>query len=117
MFDDQSRRSALKILGGSLLAGALPLGAVTPAFAANKRIALVVKNLGNSYFDACRDGAQQAAIENERRDDGNGHAHILPTRAARNANAASSTRRLQACTGCTEALISPASRRRTDRFR
>lgn len=62
MFENQSRRNALKILGGSLLAGTLPLGAA-PAFAANKRIALVVKNLGNSYFDACRDGAQKAAKE------------------------------------------------------
>ncbi len=61
MFDNQSRRSALKILGGSLLAGALPLGAVTPAFAADKRIAMVVKNLGNSYFDACHSGAEEAA--------------------------------------------------------
>jgi rhamnose transport system substrate-binding protein len=63
MFEDQSRRGALKILGASLLAGALPLGAAAPALADNKRIALVVKNLGNSYFDACHVGAEKAAKE------------------------------------------------------
>jgi rhamnose transport system substrate-binding protein len=41
----------------------LPFSAIRPAFAANKRIAMVVKNLGNSYFDACRDGAMEAAKE------------------------------------------------------
>ena len=30
---------------------------------ANKRIALIVKNLGNSYFDACANGAKEAASE------------------------------------------------------
>jgi len=63
MFDNQSRRSALKLLGGSLLAGALPLTGTGPAFAADKRIAMVVKNLGNSYFDACAEGAKEAAKE------------------------------------------------------
>ncbi len=33
------------------------------AFAADKRIAMVVKNLGNSYFDACANGAKEAAAE------------------------------------------------------
>jgi rhamnose transport system substrate-binding protein len=31
--------------------------------AENKRIAMIVKNLGNSYFDACANGAKQAASE------------------------------------------------------
>ena len=31
--------------------------------AANKRIAMIVKNLGNSYFDACANGAKEAAKE------------------------------------------------------
>lgn len=34
-----------------------------PAFAADKRVAMVVKNLGNSYFDACANGAREAAAE------------------------------------------------------
>lgn len=34
-----------------------------PAFAADKRVAMVVKNLGNSYFDACANGAKEAAAE------------------------------------------------------
>ena len=63
MSDNQSRRSALKLLGGTILAGALPLTSVRPAFAADKRIAMVVKNLGNSYFDACAEGAKEAAKE------------------------------------------------------
>ena len=63
MSDNQSRRSALKLLGGTILAGALPLSSVRPAFAADKRIAMVVKNLGNSYFDACAEGAKEAAKE------------------------------------------------------
>ena len=63
MSDNQSRRSALKLLGGTILAGALPLSSIRPAFAADKRIAMVVKNLGNSYFDACAEGAKEAAKE------------------------------------------------------
>ncbi|MCW6507951.1 rhamnose ABC transporter substrate-binding protein [Lichenifustis flavocetrariae] len=55
------RRRLLKVLAAGSAAAALPLGFGTPAFAANKRIALVVKNLGNTYFDACRDGANEAA--------------------------------------------------------
>ncbi len=39
----------------------LPLAFGTAARAADKRVGLVVKNLGNSYFDACRDGALEAA--------------------------------------------------------
>ena len=55
-----SRRTALK-LGASALA--LPALGALPAFAADKRVAMVVKNLGNSYFDACANGAKEAAAE------------------------------------------------------
>ncbi len=58
-----NRREILKALGAGALGSALPLQMVRPALAANKRIAMVVKNLGNSYFDACRDGAMEAAKE------------------------------------------------------
>ena len=58
-----NRRSILQLMGGvSLVAGA-GLG-VGPAFAADKlRIAMVVKALGNGFFDACRDGGLEAAKE------------------------------------------------------
>lgn len=50
-----------------LLAGAALLAApaILPrrALAADKRVAMVVKNLGNSYFDACANGAKEAAAE------------------------------------------------------
>jgi len=46
--------------GVSILAGA----GVAPTFAADKlRIAMVVKSLGNSFFDACHDGGLEAAKE------------------------------------------------------
>ena len=55
-----TRRSTLKIVSAAALAGALPKG----AFAADKiRVAMVVKSLGNGFFDACRDGGQEAAKE------------------------------------------------------
>ncbi len=57
------RRTLLKMAGAGAAGLVLPAGFTTGAFAADKRIALVVKNLGNSYFDACRDGANQAAKE------------------------------------------------------
>src|SRR4051795_13465799 len=63
MRHDSNRRDILKALAASGIGSALPLSAIRPAFAANKRIAMVVKNLGNSYFDACRDGAMEAAKE------------------------------------------------------
>lgn len=44
------------------LCAALGLGALTPAEAA-ERIALVVKNLGNGYFEAANKGGQEAARE------------------------------------------------------
>ncbi|MEL6234164.1 MAG: rhamnose ABC transporter substrate-binding protein [Pseudomonadota bacterium] len=52
---------------GLLRTGAATLVATsmfgTKALAADKRVAMVVKNLGNSYFDACANGAQEAAAE------------------------------------------------------
>jgi rhamnose transport system substrate-binding protein len=58
-----NRRQLTKTLalGGAALA--LPVGLGRRAFAADKRIAMVVKNLGNSYFDACAAGAEEAAAE------------------------------------------------------
>ena len=58
------RRQLLRLMAAGAASSALPLGAMGVARAAgNKRVALVVKNLGNSYFDACRDGANEAAKE------------------------------------------------------
>ena len=57
------RRQLLRTLAAGAAGAALPAGFGTRAWAANKRVALVVKNLGNSYFDACRDGANEAAKE------------------------------------------------------
>jgi rhamnose transport system substrate-binding protein len=55
-----TRRQSFKIVSAAALAAALP-GRV---FAADKlRIAMVVKTLGNGFFDACRDGGQEAAKE------------------------------------------------------
>ncbi len=54
-----SRRAVLMV-GAAALATPM-LG--RRAFAADKRIAMVVKNTGNSYFDACAKGAEQAAKE------------------------------------------------------
>ena len=56
-----SRRSILRLIGAGAAGAILPLTSGTPARAADKRVGLVVKNLGNSYFDACRDGAMEAA--------------------------------------------------------
>lgn len=50
-----TRRTALR-LGAA--AFAVPAMGAVPALAADKRVAMVVKNLGNSYFDACANGAQ-----------------------------------------------------------
>jgi rhamnose transport system substrate-binding protein len=54
-----SRRTLLRGAAATLALPAL----ARPAFAADKRVAMVVKNLGNSYFDACANGAKQAAAE------------------------------------------------------
>jgi len=55
-----TRRQTFKIASAAALAAGLP----KRAFAADKiRVALVVKTLGNGFFDACRDGGQEAAKE------------------------------------------------------
>jgi rhamnose transport system substrate-binding protein len=56
-----TRRETLKLISAGALAGLTPGLSATRAFADNKRIAMVVKNLGNSYFDACAKGAKEAA--------------------------------------------------------
>lgn len=50
------------LMAGGAAALAAPFVA-RPALAADRRVAMVVKNLGNSYFDACANGARQAAAE------------------------------------------------------
>ncbi|MEO1676895.1 MAG: rhamnose ABC transporter substrate-binding protein [Pseudomonadota bacterium] len=55
-----SRRGILKAGAAAALATPFIAG---PSFAASRRVAMVVKNLGNSYFDACANGAEQAAGE------------------------------------------------------
>lgn len=56
-----NRRSLGQLMATTLIAGALSLGS---AMAQEKvRIALVVKSLGNGFFDAVRDGGQEAAKE------------------------------------------------------
>lgn len=52
------------VLATGAAALAMPAIISSKAFAAaDKRVAMVVKNLGNSYFDACANGARQAAGE------------------------------------------------------
>lgn len=59
-----TRRTVLQLGAGAAVALAAPAIITRPARAqANKRIALIVKNLGNSYFDACANGAKEAAAE------------------------------------------------------
>jgi rhamnose transport system substrate-binding protein len=58
-----SRRSLIKLAGGAAFVAAAPTIIATPARAQNKRVALIVKNLGNSYFDATAKGAEEAAKE------------------------------------------------------
>jgi len=57
----QDRRDVLRLIAAGAAGITLPLTFGTAARAADKRVGLVVKNLGNSYFDACRDGALEAA--------------------------------------------------------
>jgi rhamnose transport system substrate-binding protein len=52
----------LKTLTSAAIVSAIALMAV-PANAADKRIALVVKSLGNGFFDAAAKGAEEAAAE------------------------------------------------------
>lgn len=58
-----TRRTLLQVAGGAAFVAAAPAILTRPAFAADKRIAVIVKNLGNSYFDACANGAKEAAKE------------------------------------------------------
>jgi rhamnose transport system substrate-binding protein len=51
-------RKALKLLALILVLAVVASGAV---FAAPLKIAMVVKGMGNPFFDACRDGANEAA--------------------------------------------------------
>ncbi len=57
-----NRRTLIKLGAGAAFVAAAPM-LITSARAANKRIAMIVKNLGNSYFDACANGAKEAAKE------------------------------------------------------
>jgi rhamnose transport system substrate-binding protein len=56
-----TRRQALTLMSASAFAGTSLFAGI--AHAEGKRIAMVVKNLGNSYFDACSNGAMEAAKE------------------------------------------------------
>ena len=58
-----NRRQVTKALALGAVGLTLPLGFARRAMAADRRIAMVVKNLGNSYFDACAKGAEEAAGE------------------------------------------------------
>lgn len=58
-----TRRTLLQMGAGAAVVLAAPAILTTRARAADKRIAMIVKNLGNSYFDACANGAKQAASE------------------------------------------------------
>ena len=59
-----TRRQTLKLFAAGALAGAVPAVYSGPAAAqSNKRIAMVVKALGIGFFDACRNGGQEAAKE------------------------------------------------------
>ena len=58
-----TRRTVLKLGAGATFAAAAPAILTRRASAADKRIAMIVKNLGNSYFDACANGAKNAAKE------------------------------------------------------
>jgi rhamnose transport system substrate-binding protein len=58
-----TRRDTLKLISAGAIVGISPGLWSTSAFAEGKRIAMVVKNLGNSYFDACAKGAREAAAE------------------------------------------------------
>jgi rhamnose transport system substrate-binding protein len=58
-----NRRQALKMMSAGALAATGTGMFAGIAHAEGKRIAMVVKNLGNSYFDACSKGAMEAAKE------------------------------------------------------
>jgi rhamnose transport system substrate-binding protein len=60
-----TRRETLKLFAAGALAGAVPAVHAGPAAAqaGAKRVAMVVKALGIGFFDACRNGGQEAAKE------------------------------------------------------
>ena len=58
-----TRRQTLQLFTAGAAFGLAPSLFSTAARAEGKRIAMVVKNLGNSYFDACAKGATEAAKE------------------------------------------------------
>lgn len=58
-----TRRTVLQLAGAAGAALAMPAIITKRAYASDKRIAMIVKNLGNSYFDACANGAKEAAKE------------------------------------------------------
>jgi rhamnose transport system substrate-binding protein len=59
-----NRRETLRLILAGALAGAAPTALTVPARAAgNIRVAMVVEALGIGFFDACRDGGQEAAKE------------------------------------------------------
>ena len=58
---NMTRRETLKLISAGAVVGLAPGLWTTGARAEGKRIAMVVKNLGNSYFDACSKGAKEAA--------------------------------------------------------
>jgi rhamnose transport system substrate-binding protein len=58
---NMTRRETLKLISAGAVVGIAPGLWTTGARAEGKRIAMVVKNLGNSYFDACAKGAKEAA--------------------------------------------------------
>jgi len=56
-----NRRTILQLMGTASIAAA---SGVAPAMAEDKvRVAMVVKSLGNGFFDSCRDGGLEAAKE------------------------------------------------------
>src|SRR5271166_3333875 len=56
-----NRRTILQLMGTASIAAA---SGVAPARAEDKvRVAMVVKSLGNGFFDSCRDGGEEAAKE------------------------------------------------------
>jgi rhamnose transport system substrate-binding protein len=58
----EKKMNFLKTLTSAAMVSAIALMAV-PANAADTRIALVVKSLGNGFFDAAAKGAEEAAVE------------------------------------------------------
>ena len=58
-----NRRQLTKAMALGVAGLTLSSGLARRALAADRRIAIIVKNLGNGYFDACANGAREAAEE------------------------------------------------------